>query len=325
MINKLRYWKRIFSTYILGGKNNLSFWHGKPEVNNLANYNQLDQYYMKFHSKAEYQGSYDAKGIPQLNYQGDIGIQYNPIAIAQWSLGNYNLWKKNNTGKHYKRFIKGAKWLNENLELNEHNIHVWQHHFNWVYKENLTNPWYSGLAQGQGLSVLCRAYHTTGDDKYFDSIEKVYKSFLIDIKDGGVTFKDKQGNIWIEEYIMKSDPTHILNGFIWGLWGIYDYWLLTKNKDVSKLFHRYVKTIDNNINEYDIGYWSLYEIANLPINMRASTFYHRLHIVQLQILFKMTENTIFESTANKWSKYLNKKFNVLRATLMKVVFKLCYY
>ena len=148
---------------------------------------------------------------------------------------------------------------------------------------------------------------------------------IIDVKNGGVTFKDKQGNIWIEEYIIKNDPTHILNGFIWGLWGIYDYWLLTKNKGVEKLFYRYVKTIYNNINEYDIGYWSLYEIANLPINMRASTFYHKLHIVQLKVLFKMTNNTIFEDTANKWSKYLNKKFNVLRATLMKIVFKLCYY
>ena len=100
---------------------------------------------------------------------------------------------------------------------------------------------------------------------------------------------------------------------------------MTNNKGVEKLFYRYVKTIDNNINEYDIGYWSLYEIANLPINMRASTFYHRLHIVQLKILFKMTNNTIFKKTANKWSKYLDDKFNVLRATFMKIIFKLCYY
>ncbi len=325
MINKLIYWKRIFSTYILGGKSNLSFWHGEPEVNDLANYNQLDQYYMKFHSKAEYQGSYNEKGIPQLNYQGDIGIQYNPIAIAQWSLGNYNLWRKNNIEENYNKFIKGSEWLNNNLELNEHNLYVWQHHFNWVYKENLIKPWYSGLAQGQGMSVLCRAYHTTGDSKYLDSIEKVYQSFLVDVKNGGVTFTDSKSDIWIEEYIMKDSPTHILNGFIWGLWGIYDYWLLTKNKDVSKLFHRYVKTINNNINEYDIGYWSLYEIAKLPIDMRASTFYHKLHIVQLKILFKMTNNTIFEDTANKWSGYLNKKINVIRATIMKIIFKLCYY
>ena len=46
---------------------------------------------------------------------------------------------------------------------------------------NLINPWYSGLAQGQGISVLCRAYKTTGNDKYLDSIKKAYRSFLIDV------------------------------------------------------------------------------------------------------------------------------------------------
>ena len=61
MINRLIYWKRIFSTYILRGKNNLSFWHGEPKVNDLANYHELDQYYMRFHSKAKYQGDYDKR------------------------------------------------------------------------------------------------------------------------------------------------------------------------------------------------------------------------------------------------------------------------
>jgi len=325
MIKKLSYWKRIFSTYVLRGKNNLSFWHGEPSVNELANYSDLDQYYMKFHYKAEYKGDYDKNNIPQLNYEGDIGVQYNPIAIAQWSLGNYNLWKQNQSQECYAKFIKGSDWLHNNLKLNNKNVYVWEHHFDWDYKETLINPWYSGLAQGQGLSALCRAYKITGDDKYMDSIKKVYQSFLIDVKNGGVTFTDEKNNIWIEEYIMQKNPTHILNGFIWGLWGIYDYWLLTKNNDVKKLFEKYVTTIEQNINEYDIKYWSLYELSKLPIKMRASIFYHKLHIVQLNILFKMTHINLFENISNNWNKYLNKKTNILRATFMKILFKIFYY
>ena len=322
MISRLRYWQRIFTTYILGGKNNLSFWHGEPTINGFARYDKLDQYYMTFYSKAKYQGSYDREGIPQLNYQGDIGIQYNPIAIAQWSLGNYNLWKKNNSQDCYKKFIRGADWLNNNLNQNNQNLYVWQHHFDWVYKEILVNPWQSGLAQGQGLSVLCRAYKVTNNNKYLDSVEKVYQTFLNDVKDGGVTFKDTNGNIWIEEYIMEKEPTHILNGFIWGLWGIYDYWLLTKNKDVKKLFYEYVKTLEKNLKKYDIGYWSLYELSKLQINMRASTFYHKLHIIQLKILFKMTDLKTFDDTSNEWLDYQQSKFNIFKATLMKIIFKI---
>ena len=55
-------------------KNNISFWHGEPELNDDANYKILDQYYMKFHYKAKYTGSYDENGIPQLNYQGDMNL-----------------------------------------------------------------------------------------------------------------------------------------------------------------------------------------------------------------------------------------------------------
>lgn len=325
MINRFKYWKRIFSTYLVGGNNNLSFWHGNPQINDLANYDDLDQYYMLFYAKANYRGVYDKNGIPLLDYQGDIGVNYNPIAISQWSLGNFNLWKKTKNEEYYKKFIKGADWLIDNLEPNKNDIYVWQHHFNWVYKEDLICPWYSGLAQGQGLSVLCRAYKVTNNKKYLDGIKKVYQSFCVNIDSGGVTYRDLEDNIWIEEYIIKGRPTHILNGFIWGLWGIYDYWLLQKDRDIKKLFDSYIKTIIENINKYDIGYWSLYEIANLPMDMRASTFYHKLHVVQLKILFKMTNNIVFQSTAFKWSEYMNKKVNVIRATTMKIIFKILYY
>ena len=174
---KIQYWKRIISTYLLNGKSNLSFWHGEPEININVNYSTLNQYYMKFHYKAEYDGNFDENGIPQLNYQGDIGVQYNPIAISQWSLGNYNLWKENNSEKYYSKFLRGANWLVDNLKQNENEVFVWHHDFNWVYKEDLINPWYSGLAQGQGLSVLCRAYKVTNNEIFLEAIKKVYKSF----------------------------------------------------------------------------------------------------------------------------------------------------
>ena len=120
-------------------------------------------------------------------------------------------------------------------------------------QRDLVNPWYSGLAQGQGLSVLCRAYKET-KTQIFKIFRKV-ESLKINVKDGGVMFKDSKNNIWIEEYIMQNTPTHILNGFIWGLWGVYDYWLLTNDKKVNELFLEYINTLENNINSYDIGYW----------------------------------------------------------------------
>ena len=165
MFNKIIYWKRIFSTYIIKNKSNLSFWHGNPIINKKSSYTKISQYYMPFQYKAEYNGDYDDRGIPMLNYHGDIGLQYNPIAISQRGLGNYNLWLDSKNKQRYNNFIKSADWLVDNLEKNNFGENVWTHKFNWVYKENLIDPWYSGLAQGQGMSVLVRAFIETNNSK----------------------------------------------------------------------------------------------------------------------------------------------------------------
>ena len=90
----LRYYRRIFSAYLLGGKSHLTFWHETPAENPNAIASELGEYYMLFAEKADYQGAYDSSGIPQLDYHGHIGLQYNPIAIAQYGLGNYNLCRR---------------------------------------------------------------------------------------------------------------------------------------------------------------------------------------------------------------------------------------
>ena len=46
---------------------------------------------MSFHYKANYNGDYDDKGIPILNYHGNIGLQYNPIAISVKDMEGINL------------------------------------------------------------------------------------------------------------------------------------------------------------------------------------------------------------------------------------------
>ena len=90
----LRYYRRIFSAYLLGGKSHLTFWHETPAENPNADPGELGEYYMLFAEKADYHGAYDSAGVPQLDYHGHIGLQYNPIAIAQYGLGNYNLYRR---------------------------------------------------------------------------------------------------------------------------------------------------------------------------------------------------------------------------------------
>ncbi len=86
---RLRYYQRIFRAYLLPGESQLSFWHDPAEVNPAAQVHALGEYYMTFAEKAQYAGPHDDGGVPLLNYHGQIGVQYNPIAVAQWGLGNF--------------------------------------------------------------------------------------------------------------------------------------------------------------------------------------------------------------------------------------------
>lgn len=321
---RLNYYRRIFSAYLTPQRSHLTFWHETPEVNSRATLMELGEYYMTFTLKADYPGEYDDAGIPLLNYHGSVGLQYNPIAIAQYGLGNYNLYTISGSSERRAKFLSAATWLVNNLEMNPARLHVWNHHFEWEYRSPLKAPWYSGLAQGQGISLLVRAYKETSLPKYLDAAEKALVTMQRDTREGGVASRDEKGYLWLEEVIVEP-PTHILNGFIWASWGLYDYYLLTNKLSVLLLFRDAMRTLKDNLHSYDLGFWSLYEQSGTRMKMLASPFYHALHIVQLKVLFNLTGEDTFIEYAQRWNRYTKHWMMRTRAITYKAIFKLLYY
>ena len=72
--------------------------------------------------------------------------------------------------------------------------------------------------------------------------------------------------------------------------------------------------MEKNIDRYDNGYWSLY---NLIHEHPATRSYHALHIEQLKVLFNLTNKEIFNKYAKRWEKYPNKPINRCRAILKR--------
>ena len=279
---------------------------------------------MPFIAKANYSAYYDKKGIPMLDYHGDVGIQYNPIAIAQYGLGNYNLYCRNGDEQHKSRMLNVADWLVTNLEETPYKTKVWYHHFDWEYKDKLKAPWHSALAQGQGLSLLVRAHRETGNDKHFSAAREVFYTFTKNVKEGGVSYIDSKGYLWFEEAIVDP-PTHILNGFIWAVWGVYDYFLYTKDYRADRLLSEAIRTLRDHLSQFDTGFWSLYDHSGTRMKMLASPFYHRLHIIQLQVMHKLTKDPIFKYFADRWDTYRQNAIKRTAAFIYKAVFKILYY
>jgi hypothetical protein len=324
LATRWHYYRRIFRAYLGSRRSQLTFWHEAPEINPRATANRLGEYYMLFREKADYAGHYDAAGIPMLDYHGVIGLQYNPIAIAQWGLANYNRFCDTGEEARWQKTLKAADWLTANLEQNAHGLWVWNHHFDWEYRDTLKAPWYSGLAQGQGVSLLLRAHARSGEDKYLLATERAFVALTRPIAEGGVLFEDENKNLWIEEYLVDP-PTHILNGFMWALWGVFDFCLARTDASAREIFDRGVETLNHNLARFDTGYWSLYEQSGTRLKMLASPFYHQLHIVQLRVMSKLTGDARFAAVAERWEGYARRPSNRTRALVEKSVFKLLHY
>ena len=322
--SRLAYLNRVIKAYLTNTDSHLTFWHGTPAIHPEIDLDSLGPYYMRFAEKAMYSADLDENGIPMLDYHGQIGLQYNPIAIAQYGLGNYNRYLDLQDDESLSKFILVSDWLVENLETNDFGIHVWNHHFDWEYRDTLKAPWISALSQGQGISCLLRAHDQTRDEKYLTAAEQALGSFLSDMDHGGVVYTDNAGYLWLEESIVHP-PTHILNGFFWAIWGIYDYYLYQKDPRAKDVYDRSLETLIHYLPSFDTGYWSLYEHAGERMLMLASPFYHRLHIVQLKIMSMITGQAIFREYAEKWERYQKNALKRYFSLAYKMVFKIFYY
>lgn len=158
----------------------------------------------------------------------------------------------------------------------------------------LTPPWYSALTQGTSLSAYLRLHEATGEKQYRETADAVYESFrrLKRSTDGPWTaMVDEEGYLWFEEY-PHDPPTHVLNGFLTGLWGVYEYWLLTNDDDSRALLEAAITTIKQYVEQFrEPGEVSWYALSR---GYRGNEFYHAMHILQLRKLHQITDDPYFK-------------------------------
>ena len=247
---------------------------------------------MIFAEKADYTGDSRLREFRMLDYRGKIGPQYNPIAISQYGLGNYNLLRAPAEANANEENSSAADWLsptsNQNLQRHvgvEPSLRL-------GVSGHPKAPWYSGLAQGQGISLLVRAHRETGDERYLDAARaRLSRACGAPCRRWGAIHR-RVGDLWIEEYIVDP-PTHILNGFIWASWGVYDYFLTTRDASAQELFDAGCPHSARNLDRYDIGFWSLYEQSGTRLKMVASPFYHHFTSCSCAVMHQFTGNNVF--------------------------------
>lgn len=179
--------------------------------------------------------------------------------------------------------------------------------------ENPEYP-YSSMAQGEGISLLIRAYIAIEEDKYIIAARKAKEFMLLPIDKGGTTLYEGES---VYFYECPREPL-ILNGWIFSIWGLYDYWKFTKDSTSKDVLDMTLDTLERDLPSYDLGYWSKYEDKKRI----ASPFYHKLHIAQLRVMYDLTGRDIYKIYANRWNDFSNNwvysKIAFIRKAIQKV-------
>jgi heparosan-N-sulfate-glucuronate 5-epimerase len=311
--------KEMISAYggMIFGKED--YWHPNMKVSKKADSKLIKDYYVDTRPKSNYPGIVDKEGIPLMEIDGKV--HYSPVTIAQYALGNFDMYTDTNEEKYIEVVKKCADWFVENtINIKDDIFGLTIGWDNEIY--NLPKPWISALAQGQAISVLARYYSYSKKNIYIDSAMKYLSSFEKNVENGGV-LASLNNNCFYEEYPSK-EPSFVLNGFIFSLWGLLDLYIVGNNKCVEELYNKGLQTLENNLYLYNIKgiCWSKYDLYPFKINNIASIFYHKLHIEQLKAMYNITQKPIYRDMYLKWEKAAKNPFKYWAATGYKIIHKI---
>jgi heparosan-N-sulfate-glucuronate 5-epimerase len=220
-----------------------------------------------------------------------------PAALAQLALG---WWERSLLGD---REAPAAFQAIASALANEPEEHGWT--LRWPYrvdvpKYRLSVPWYSAMAQGQIASVFVRAQTRHDDRDYGELACRAVEPLL---RPGGseLAFVSSAGPI-LEE-APSDPPSHILNGWIFALWGLWDVHVGLTDAAAGAAFEDGVQCLRRLIDGYDVGWWTRYSLYPHPVVDLAKPFYHRLHVDQTAALYCLTGFSEFRQASERWRAY----------------------
>ena len=97
------------------------------------------------------------------------------------------------------------------------------------------------------------------------------------------------------------------------IWGIYDYYKITRDIKVKEILDKTLVTLTQTLGKFDSGYWSMYDLGGRI----TSPFYHNLHIAQLKVMYDLTGNDSFKLYHDKWLGYQNSKMKFIKSFCYK--------
>jgi heparosan-N-sulfate-glucuronate 5-epimerase len=256
----------------------------------------------------------DKNNIPMVKYYDSY--EYNPVTIAQIALSEHGKYLKTKKQAHLNRFLQladGLIRLQSSDGALRYNFRYTITHLRKTYQPG----WVSSMAQGQALSVYARAYQLTKNVKYLNAGKSAFKFLMKPKSQGGIRTNLRnlgpsyKKYTFFEEYVTTPD-NYTLNGYMFTLLGIYDWFNIRLNKDygqkeANKMFKMGIESLLVVLPKYDLGGFTSYDLSHITYKQKPHVvpLYHSVHIYQLYALYTITKDKRILNYYKKWSSYVS--------------------
>lgn len=253
-----------------------------------------------YYEKWKAEQYFDEEGVPL--HAPDGSNKASAVPIIQYGLCEYGYYIHTKKQEHLSEAKLVADWLVKHQCDNGGWLYEYDYYHPRV-EETIKAPWICGMAQGEGVGFLARMHRMTGDVRYKDAAEKALLPLEVSVEDGGVR-RDWSGLVFYEEYPAPTKATMTINGFIFCLIGLYDFYSLCGSEHAKVLFESGYKTLIKILPLYDsenTSYYDLSHITNSPRAPHPAGKYDPLHVTLLQTMNCIKPNRVLRFYAEKWS------------------------
>ena len=245
-------------------------------------------------------GLVDDTGVRMASVGGKLYNQ--PVSQGAYAVENLNSYRLTGNPAYLDIAVRNGQRL---IDTHVESDGAWYFPYDFDFavvgdtSETLRAPWYSGMAQGRALTTFTRLYQATGDDKWRAAADATFLS-LQQAPSGDAPFGvyvDAQHRLWLEEYprYPAANSENVLNGHIFALFGLFDYWELTGNGTALSLIRGAISTVQRTaMSEFRrVNASSVYSLRHKT----PAKSYHQIHVDQMLLLLRYTHNSGFASTA----------------------------
>ena len=270
-------------------------------------------YYIDFRGKIDWQGEVREE-VPVLYFPTRGKALFFPSMILQYGLGCLDRYFETGSASYMEKIQDVCRWIVKHINAEGHfdNLFSLLHTGADYYSNN------SAMTQGEALSFLARVVQNglvQSADGLRTTMDLIYSNMIMEVEKDGTTLYVNE-DVYLCEYCRK-DNYIVLNGWIFGIFGLYDYeqYLGTK----LPILESTLNTLERQLDAYIVrgDRWSYYD------NKRrlSSPIYQVTHISLLDALYRITHRQRFQIVRDEFMQG-NNATNRCKYTLIKVMDKL---